>query len=325
MALPTLLDIARQNCADWEVGLIDEVVRGHPEVEFGNARTIPGLAYETLVYTGAGNAGGSFRKANAGVAPHKHASELRRVETYVLQPLWMADRAVADRSIDGYAAYIARESAMTMEAELQGLGKQFFYGADATGYGTSAAGNTAGFPGLIDAYDATNMAVKVTSSGATASTGSSVWLVQFGPKAVQWVWGQGGQLAFSPLRTQWFVDPNDATKWIEQYVQSMLAYPGLQVGSLRSVARIYNVTADASHTLTDKMITQALAKFIEGIEPNAIFMSRRSAQQLQASRTAANPTGAQVPWVREIEGRNGQMIPLYVTGSLSDTESIIAD
>lgn len=311
MAYNTLLDIAKVNGSDPVVGLIDEASKLCPEIKIGAARTIKGILYKTLVRTALGSpTTGSFRAANAGSTPIKSVYENRIVETYILEPRWECDKAVADRCEDGSEAFIALEAGGVMEGETQALCRQFYYGNSATGNG-----NESGFPGLIDAYDSTNMVVD--AGGTTANTGSSVWLVKFGPKDVQWVWGNEGQLQLADVRIESLVDPNDSTKRFTGYVGGMLAYPGVQVGSVRSTVRIKKITADSGKTLTDALIYTALSKFQAGVVPDAIFLTRRSLAQLRASRTATNATGAPAPIPTEVEG-----IPLFPTDSILDTESL---
>lgn len=280
MTMPTLLDIAKANGSDAVVGLIDETTKVHPELRMGAARTIKGLNYKTLVRVALGNSSGSFRNANEGVAPHVHTYENRLVETYILNPRWQCDKAVADAHEDGALSYIHQEAEGTLEGEMQALSKQFYYG--------TGTGHAKGNPGLIDMYDATNMVVD--ANGTTANTGSSVWLVRFGPKHVQWVWGNNGQLEPSDIRIESVAMGTDPETYMDAYVQTFLGRPGLQVGSLQSVVRIKKLTADSGKGLTDDLIATALAKFPAGTTPDAIFMSMRSLGQLQASRTATNPT-----------------------------------
>ncbi len=313
MPVPTLLDIAKANGSDAVVGLIDESTKVHPEISMGAARTIKGLNYKTLVRTSLGNTSGSFRNANEGVAPHTHTYENRLVETYILNPRWQCDKAVADRHEDGPLAYIATEAEGTFEGEMQALARQFYYG-------TGTNGNAKGFPGLMQSYDSTGMVVDAT--GTTANTGSSVWFVRFGNKHVQWVYGNNGQLEASELRIESIPKGTSPETYLESYVQTFLGYPGLQVGSLQSVVRIKKLTADAGKGLTDALIAQALAKFPAGTTPDAIFMSMRSLGQLTASRTATSPSGAPAPWPTQVVGIAGNNIPIYVTSGIVDTEAL---
>ena len=145
------------------------------------------------------------------------------------------------------------------------------------------------------------------------------------PKDVQWVWGAHGQLTLSPVRIQDLYD--EAGNAFTGYVSTLLAYPGLQVGSLRSVVRIKKLTAEIGHTLNDAYIATALAKFEAGIVPDLILMSRRSRLQLQLSRSvtifsggAGQPNGGTsntAPLPIESMG-----IPIEVTDAIKDTESL---
>lgn len=314
----TLLDIAKANGSDAVAGLIDETAKYHPELTVGAARTIKGLSFKTWVRTSLPSA--AFRNANSGIAASASTYENRTVDTYVFNPRWECDKAVADRYEDGAAAYIAQEGGAIMEASMQTIAKQFYYGRGVTNNGN---GDVLGHPGLIDAYDTANMVVD--AGGTTANTGSSVWLVKFGPQHVTWVWGNEGQLALSDVTLHRVTDSNSNP--YTAYVQEILAYPGLQVGSVRSTCRIKKLTADSGKGLTDALLSQALSKFQVGIVPDAIFMSRRSRQQLQASRTVtlfgqggSRPSGGNgtiAPIPTEYDG-----IPIYVTDAIQDTESL---
>lgn len=306
MARPTLLDIAKANGSDAVAGLIEEATKAHPELTLGEARTIRGLNYKTLVRTG--NPSVSFRNANEGVTATKGTYENRLVETYILNPRFEADKAVADKYEDGWQAYLSLEALGIMEAAMALLGKQFYYGANTT-YG----GDAKGFPGLIDAHDSTNMVVD--AGGTTANTGTSVWAVKFGPKDVIWVYGNDGALELEDVRTETLYDSNSAP--FTGYVQELLAYPGLQVGSLRSVGRIKKATEDAGKGVTDDLIAKLLEKFEVGIVPDVLLMNRRSLRQLRASRTATNSTGAPAPFPTEAFG-----IPIALSDSIASTEAL---
>jgi len=310
MTMPTLLDIAKRNGSDAATGLIEEASRAHPELTLVPARPIAGQNYKTLVRTSVPH-GSGFRAANAGVVAGKSGYENRLVETFIFNPRWECDPAVADRAEDGRAAYVADEGLGILEGAMQDLCGQFYYGTNAT------LGNATGFPGLVQAYDATNMAVDAT--GSTPATGSSVWLIRRGPKMIRWVWGANGQLQLSDVRTESITpDPTNApTARFSVYVQELLAYPGLQVGSLFAAARIKKLTADSGHTLTDDMIAAAIALFPAGIAPDLILMNRRSRGQLQNSRTAVNATGAPAPMPTDAFG-----IPIEVTDAISSIEDL---
>lgn len=314
MARGTLLDIAKQQGADAVAGLIEESQQAHPEISgivgngiqvpgVGYARTIRSTQYKTLVRTGFPTA--AFRKANQGVASAKSTFENRLVETFILNPRFEADKAVADAHEDGWQAYLALEASGQMEASMRTLGKQFYYGI-------GTGGDSLGHPGLIQGYDATNMVVD--AGGTTASTGSSVWLVKWGPQDVAWVYGMNGGLSLDEPR---LADLSDGTNQFTGYVQELMMYPGVQVGSINSIVRIKKLTADDGKGLTDALIYSAMEKFPAGVVPDVMFMTRRSRGQLRVSRTATNATGAPAPLPDSVEG-----VPIAVTDSILNTESL---
>lgn len=318
MALPTLLDIAKQNGSDAVAGLIEESYQQTPEVSgavrgpggsmvavpnVGAARTIKGRQYKTLVRTGYPAI--NFRGANEGVVPSVSAYENRLVETYILNPRWECDKAVADSHEDGAETYIAREAQAQVEAAMRLLGKQFYYG-------TGTGGDSKGHPGLLGSVSS---ALTVDAGGTTANTGSSVWAVKWGEQHVIWVYGENGSLEMPTLRVGDVFDASNNR--FTAYIQDLFAYPGLQVGSTVSVGRIRKLTEDAGKGLTDNLIYDLLSKFPTGVVPDVLLMSRRSLRQLRQSRTATNQTGAPAPLPAEVEG-----IPIAITESILDTESL---
>lgn len=304
MASPTLLDIALINGADQVVGLIEETIKAVPEINRGAARTIKGINYKTLVRTALPTV--PFRQANQGTAASKSTFENRLYECYMMNPQWNVDKMVADADENGADHLIALEAQGMMESSFQTLGKQFYYG-------TGTNGDANGFPGLLAALDTTNMVVD--AAGTTDNVASSCWAVRFGPRDVEWLWGENGQLALQPLRIQTLFDSNNNP--YDAYIQSICARPGLQVARKFSVGRIKKLTTDSGKGLTDALISQLLSKFKVGLPPDFLFMSRRSLQQLQSSRTATNPTGAPAAIPQESFG-----IPILVTESIVDTETL---
>jgi len=306
MAVLSLLDIAKMNGSDGLVGLIDEASQHSPEVRLAPARTISGINYKTLTRKTVPSA--AFRDAADGTDPVKGTYENKTVETFILNPRWELDKAIADRHEDGAEALIALEAGAIMEGAFQQLAAQFYYGTD-----TTYKGHAKGFPGLIDSYDSTNMVVD--AAGTTATTGSSLWAVQFGPRAVQWVYGNGGALDMGDPRIETITGAN--SKSLTGYVQELLAYPGLQVSSQDVLGRIKKLTEDSGKGLTDDLIADLLSKFKVGMVPDMLLCTRRSLKQLQQSRTATNNNGAPAPFPTEAFG-----VPLVVTESLSNVEDL---
>ncbi len=304
-ALLTLLDIAKMNGSDATAGLIEESIQAHPEIMLGNARTINGTQYKTLIRTSIPKTG--FRNANEGAAKQKSTYENRLVETFIMNPAWDVDKAVGDSHEDGWETLMATEASGQVEGAMRGIASQFYYGRHAT------FGDAKGFPGLLAMYDPAILEVDAT--GTTESTCSSVWAVKFGPQDVSWVWGKNGSLDPEDVRVQ---SVNDAGgNPYTAYYQELFAYPGLQVGRSLCVGRIKKLTEDSGKGLTDDLLAKLLAKFSTGIRPDVFLMSRRSQEQLRSSRTATTTTGAPAPIPTEAFG-----VPIQPTDAILDTETL---
>jgi hypothetical protein len=303
----TLLDIVKANGSDGIVGLVDETIRATPEVAVGDARTIKGVNYKTLIRKTLGTA--AFRDASTGSNVIKSVYTNQLIECFILDNRIEADKVVADDYEDGAEAYIAMEASGVMNASLQTLGRTFYYGRR-----TAQGGDAKGNPGLLDYVQSS---LVYNAAGTTASTGSSVWFVAFGKNKVQWVFGNNGQLAMTPTRIGDLFDT--AGNPFTGYISQLLARPGLQVLNQYSVVRIQNLTADAGCTLTDAKLGAALALLPAAFRSSItdIFMAPRSAEQLRSSRTAINPTGAPAPTPTDFE-----QIPIRISDSISITEPI---
>jgi len=156
MTRPTLLDIAKANGSDPVVGLIEEVVPAVPELGLFEARTIKGLNYKTLVRTALPTV--AFRNANEGTAATKSTYENRLVETFIMNPRWECDQAVADAHEDGAEAFVAMEGlGMTVAAGIL-VAKQIYYGI-------GTGGDAKGFPGMVATVDS-GMVVDATGTAS---------------------------------------------------------------------------------------------------------------------------------------------------------------
>lgn len=314
----TLLDIAKANGSDAVVGLIDETTKFYPEIKLLPARTITGMNYKTLVRTTLPS-GSTFRNANEGADVSKAEYDNRLVETYTFNPRWECDKAVADRYEDGPEAFVALEADAQMKYAWSDLARQFYYGNTAGGF----RANVKGFPGLINAVDKTTM--ELDAGGTTDSTASSVWGIKFGPQDVTWVYGKEGSLDLSDLRTETLRDVNN--KPFTGLVQEILAYPGLQVGSIQSIGRIKKLTADANKGLTDAVIADFLALFPANETPDILLMSRRSRTQLQKSRAVTIFTSGSDKSKGSTESVSALPdsafdIPIAITDAIANTEPL---
>ncbi len=300
MAIPTLLDVMKRNAGDAAVGLIDETTKNTPEVRLGAARTISGTSYDTTVRISLPVAG--FRGVNEGVVASKSEYANRTVGTFLLNPRWECDKALADANEDGPLSYVFEEAEAITSAAFQALGKQFYYGSQ---YGGQAKGH----PGLRDFVDSEMI---LDAKGTTEEGCTTVWAVRFGRKDVRWVLGKNGEVKTGDPWIESLLDKN-GNKYTG-YVQEILARVGLQVGSRFSIGCIKNLTAEDGKGLDDDLMYDLIEAFKQ--PPDMFFMTKRSRKQLRSSRTATNATGAPAPLPTEVEG-----IPIVRTDSLLDTEN----
>ena len=316
---PTLLDIAVHNANDGVVELIDEVINAHPELALVPARTIKGIHYKTLVLVTLPTV--AFRDANEGTAATVAKYENRLVETFILSPRWVCDKAVADRAEDGPEAYIALAAAAQLEAAAQHISTQFYYGL------TQAAaqkrhlslGDAKGFPGLHDAMGLTlGTDLIIDAEGANASAASSAFMIKVGPTDVNWVWGNNGALDVSDVRIESVLD-GGGTNSFTAYVQELLAYPGLQIGNRFCVGRVAELGSAISGatTLDDEDLASLWALFPTSKKPDMILMSRRSQAQLRNNKTDVSTTGVPAPFPTRWENT-----PIHITDAISNTEEI---
>ena len=316
MANITLLDVAKNNGSDAVVGLIEESLSATPEMALFPVRTVEGTGFKTLIRTGLPTV--NFIAASQGIAGGKSTFENKHFDCSVLGGRIEVWKTVLDAPENGPAADIkATEAAGVMEAALRKIGTQIFYGK-------TALGVAAGFPGLVSFVDS---GMIKDATGTTADTGSSVYMVKFGPRDVSLIMGKNGTMELGEFRVESLEDA-DGNKGPGE-VADLASWIGLQQASKNSVVRIKNLTADSGKGLTDALLASALDLAPAGWVPDAIFMSRRSRTQLQAARStlvALNGNGkagtlgggsAYVPTPTDFEG-----IPIVATDSLVNVEPI---
>lgn len=317
MANLSMLDIAKLNGNDPVVGLIEENIKFSPEVALFPFRTIKGTSYRTGLRTGLPTT--AFRAANEGQTPSKSSFRQMLIEAFIFGGQIEVDKAVADASEDGPAAVQAIEASGVMLSAMRNLGSQVWYGVTQ---------DAKGFPGIkaalpISTNTAAGDALTIDATGTTATTASSVYAVKLGTQDITLIGGNSRAWQLDEFTVQQIVAANAGK--LTAYVAGLTGWIGMQIGNENVARRIYNLTADSGKGLTDILLARMLATFPVGHTPDAIFMSRRSRQQLQISRTVVlqgnakvrpdQPTIAPVP--TEYEG-----IPIHATDSILNTDAI---
>jgi len=314
MARATLLDIAKLNGADKEVGLIEENLTSAPEAALFPFRTIRGTSFPTVTrntFPGVG-----FRHANEGTTATKSTFTRKLVEAYIFGGRVEVDKAVAMAHEDGMEAFEMIEASGVMKQALIEMGSQIWYGVST---------DAKGFPGIKAALPYTAGIADgsvINATGSTASTASGVYAVKFGDQDVTLIGGNGKVPELGDFRDETIYDADSAP--LPGRVADLVGWVGLQIGNINCVRRIANVTADSGKGLTDSLLADLLNSFPAGVRPDAIFCSRRSRLQLQKSRSAVgqvaaneggNPAFSAMP-------TNYDGVPIIATDSILNTDAI---
>lgn len=303
-AYPTMLDIAKINGSDAVVGLIEENLNLAPEVSLFPARTINGTSFKTLHRTALPST--QFRNANEGVETTKSAYANKLVECFFLDGKMEIDVAVAQADEQGVAHAQMIEADGHMQAAIQHLGKQVWYGS---------SNDAKGFPGAQALVDSSYV---LDAGGTTAGTGSSVYGVRVGEKHGTMIFGRDTVLSLGEWRQQRITRNS---KELDAWVNAIQGWVGFQWVNKDSICRLKDATADSGKTVTDAKLAELLSQ-LKWV-PDYWFMSRRSRYQLQVSRTPTSNTSGEsstrpiAPLPTESNG-----IPIIVTDSLLNTETL---
>lgn len=321
MANLTLLDIVKGNGCDKVIGIVEEVVQVVPEINIFTGRTIKGTSFKTLVRTGVPKIG--FRKPNNGTTTGKSTYVNRTVDCALIDGRIEIDKAgVADVDEDGPEVCKARQAVGYMQGAFGALASQIWYGSKA---------DKNGFQGAAEIVR-DDMWMGNLAAGLTASTGSSIFAVRINPlTACGLVFGANGQGLLGQEMVWRIGDIKGENNLpVTGYIADLPAWVGLSAVNSYSIARYDNLTEDANKGNTDKVMSKLFNAFVKangGITPSHFFMSFRSREQLQNSRSVVlsgqgttrpnQETTAPVP-------TSFESVPIVASTAILDTEAITA-
>ena len=323
MATLNFLDLAKANSNDAVAGIIEDLTNISPELGIFPASeellSEPGiLSYKTLHRTSRPTV--AFAHNAEGFDASKSDLRLMDHECFRFGARVEAFKHIADNWRRGGAAgYQAFEAAGVVDAALQKIGSQIWYGTSS---------DAKGFPG-IKAFSAFGGTYTYNAAGTTATTASSVYMVKFGERFCQLMPALArngtGLLDLPDFMVESILDANSKKAWA--YTSELSSYVGLQIAAAHSVVRGCNFTADSGKTVTDAKLNAMLRLFPANFMPDRIFMSRRSLQQLQDSRTVTlygqGTTRPNQELVAPIPD-NFEGIPIVTTDNILNTDAIEA-
>lgn len=314
----TMLDVAKINGSDKDVGLIEENLNAAPEAIVLPARTISGTGFKSLVRTAYPVTG--FRSPGGVTQTTKSTYINRYFETFYYDGQMEVDNAVATADEQGIDHALSIEADGHGRAFLLRTGSSVWYGQNTTIAGT---GDALGFPGALAICDSS---LVVDAGGTTDNVASSVYAIVAMPKFMELLFGRNMVMSSGDWRKQSVTRTvGGTTGEVTAWKNSLEGYIGAAYYSKYAVGRIKKLTTDANKGLTDALLSQLLALFPVGIKPTHFFMTRRSRQQLQASRTVVlqgngkiRPDQATVaPVPTEYDG-----VPIHATDSLLNIETL---
>lgn len=316
MALMTSADVLKINNAEEVIGLVDDVAREIPEIDFFQASPVTKNTFYSLALDGLPTT--AFRAPDALRTFQTATLVNRQVTCKYLDASWTLPVAIASQSDWGADFAKALEARAHLKSALVTLAKQIWHGvsADANGF----VGLDAILAANVDANSVPIMDIEANTpaSGSTISDAENVYAVRTGIDSCQIAWGNDGRLDVGDvveqmLYVQTTSSGTTTTSGAWHYAQKIGAWAGLQVTSKWAAGRITNLSATSGlNGLDDDLLYELIELFPVGAKPDAIFLSRRSLAQLRKSRTAYNTIGAPAPLPTEFEG-----IPLIVSDAVA--------
>lgn len=328
MASLTLLDIAKRNGSDREIGLIEDVSTFAPEVAVLPARPINGVSFKTTLRTNLPTA--AFRATGSGATPIKSTYQQKLAECFFLDAPLQVDESIPDAEDRSVGDVLADEVQGALSAAGIALGSQLYYGT---------AADAGGFQGL-NTFVGTTAGLNVDAAG-TGSVTMSAWLVYLDLKGVHFVVGRtsagrsGGDPSQPAGDPAIIAPPFRMPEWSKQqvavgtagkvamaYVTNISGWVGLAYGSNYSAFRVRNISlASAASYMTDAQGAKLLSKVPLHVRNSGRlrwFMNRDTAYSLQASRsTVAANVGVNFPTLpTECQG-----VPITITDSITNTET----
>lgn len=334
MAQLTLLDIAKRNGSDPEIGLIEDVVTFAPEMGVLPVRPLSGVSFKSTLridYPAA-----AFRAVGDGVAPGKSAYLQKLSECFFLDGQLQVDEALPDSEDRTVGDVLTDE----LTGQMRGLGlkagTQFYYG-------TSSPGDANGFQGLRS-FVGSSSSLSISAGGTGADT-TTAYLVYVDTQGVHFTAGRtaqatGGGMVSEPAGEPVIVAPPFRMgEWRKQqiaigtagnvqtaFVNNVSGWLGLAYGSRYSAFSVRNIDlGNAATYLTDSFGQKLLSLVPLAIRNSGRlkwFMNRDALYSLQASRATISNVGA-VGGQGLFPDRPQSLgeVPIQVSDSITTTET----
>jgi HK97 family phage prohead protease len=287
--------------------IVEEVVAMYPEIAVFPVDTISGDTVTLSIQTGNPSVG--YRNANEGTSAKKGTFASRIFQTSIIEQFINVDiQGVLNASKDP-ARVLTAEARSVTKAVLSHIAFQQWYAGTVQANVDSKAA-----PGFLAQSNSASTHV-VDATGSTAK--SSVWIMELLQGECDHVYGNDNTLLFGEDWTEETVDDanGNSLRCLQNWISGRVAP---RLANKNRAIRIKNIGTDSGKGLTDALLAKAFRQARElGMNPNAIFATPRSIEQLQVSRTTYSPIGAPAPMPEEYQG-----VPIYQTINLSNAETV---
>lgn len=252
MAKITLIDVAKRSGNDAAVGIVEAMSQANPFFQLAPTKSIRGNMFKYQVRAALGTAG--FRAYNAGVAGTKSVLRDVIVECKPMLGISEVDKALAEASPDGVAAFRMSEDMGFISALANTFNAKAYYGSSST-----TAAEIDGVGTVLSALGGS--CIGAGGSTATSETSMYFWsfsdanTVQGKLPGVQVVLGNGNLPSATDLGVQLTLDSGGSNKY-PAYQTIFEFTPGLAIYDSRSVGRLCNI--DATHLPTVALMNQVI-------------------------------------------------------------------
>lgn len=320
-------------------GIVEEVIKVVPELEFFDAATIKGTTISTLARTSLPTV--AFRNIGDPVSSSRSAFEEREATCKMLSGrAEISDAEIKKNPLMTQDEQCVDEAVATLTAAGKTLAKQIWYGPDVA--------DAKGFDGAVDLVDAS----MITKAGnGTDNANTSVWFLCNGAKtACGLLFSENskilgtedlefrhGDIEIKAKKKVLVADATAQSGYKEEEIEyvvgvepgmigDLTSYAAFHVANEKQLMRLCNVTTTTG--LTDDMLRDCIEAFAEvnnGKLPDAIFMSYKARKMLRKSRTLTlqikSGANAQVfaPTPVDCDG-----IRIIATGAILDTEATVS-
>ena len=317
--MATLQSLVTGKSWDATQGIIEEVAKLVPEINFFDAKIIKGTTFQAAKLTSLPTTG--FRGLGKGVDASDEDYSLATYTCALLAGLVQRDKAAFTADVRGAEGAKAAAAVATIRSAMKTLAAAIWYG---DGSGASGANI---FPGIANAVQT---ALTIKAGGSTASKQTSVYLVgNNADDQCGLYFGEDSEL-FGQSELEWkeglMVGTN--SKQVPCWWTSLDCWAGFGVVNSKCVARIANLSKTDSKNLTDGILADAVSMYQEandGLSPAAIFAPFEQVRAIRAARSAQvyNTPGKKGEHVAgPVEDFDG--IPIIATNSISLTEAVVA-